>query len=74
MSDDWRHPKERRELVERVIASERRERLLEAELRQRVRAEEMFIAGNPDVGALMARIAELEGIIERQNDKLRRSA
>lgn len=74
MSDGntWRNPKERAELVERLIASERANRLLEQELRQRVRAEEAHLAGNPDVAALMARIAELEAIIQRQNEKLAR--
>lgn len=68
----WRHPKERAELVERLVASERANRLLEQELRHRVRAEEAHLAGNPEVAALMARVRELEGIIARQNELLQR--
>ena len=67
MSSDWRHPQERDELVERVIAAEKRTRLVEQALRERVRAEELFLAGRPDVKALLARVVELEGIIERLN-------
>lgn len=68
----WRGPEERKQLVERVITAEKRTRLLEQELRDRVRAEEAHLAGNPDVAALMARIAELEAIIQRQNERLQR--
>lgn len=74
MSDasTWRHPQERTELVERVIAAEKRTRLLEQELRDRVRAEEAHLAGHPEVAALLARVAELEGIVTRQNDRIQR--
>lgn len=65
---DWRHKDERAQLVERLIASEKRERLLEAELRQRIRDEEQHLAGHPDVAALIERVRELEGIIVRLND------
>ena len=65
---DWRHPKERAELVEQLIAEKKRNRVLEQALRDRVRAEEAHLAGHPEVVALMARVAELENIIERQNE------
>lgn len=69
---EWRHPKERAELVERLVASERANRLLEAELRDRVNREEKHLAGAPDAVALMERIRELEGIVQRMNDRIAR--
>lgn len=69
---DWRHPQERADLVERVIAAEKRTRLLEQDLRARVVAEEKHLAGAPDAVALMERIRELEGIIQRMNDRIAR--
>lgn len=69
---DWRHATERAELVERVIAAERANRLLEQDLRDRVRAEEKHLAGHPDVAALMARVRELEQIVQKQNDRIQR--
>lgn len=74
MSDanTWRTPRERSELVERLIAAEKRNRLLEQELRDRVRAEEAHLAGAPDVAALMERVRELEGIVARQNARISR--
>ncbi len=71
-SNTYRYPKERAELVERLIKAEKANRVLEDELRQRIRAEEAHLAGNPDVAALMDRIRELEGIIQRQNEKIAR--
>jgi len=70
LSNDWRYPSERKELVERLIAAEKANRLLEAELRDRVHREEMLLAGHPDVAALMARVRELEGIVVRLNEKI----
>lgn len=67
---DWRHKDERAELVERVIAAEKANRLLEDELRQRVRREELFLAGHPTEKALLERVVELEGIVQRQNDRI----
>lgn len=74
MSDGnvYRHPQERRELVERLIAAEKRNRLLEDELRARVRREEAHLAGAPDTAALLERIRELEQIVARQNVLLTR--
>lgn len=63
-------------VVERLIASEHRLGLAEAELRRRVTLEELHLAGNPEVAALMAENAELRQTIERQNARIlrRRSA
>jgi len=69
---DWRGPRERAELVERIISQEAKLRLLEDELRARVRAEEAFLAGHPSEAALLARVAELEGIVQRQNERIQR--
>lgn len=73
---DWRHPSERDDLVARVIAAEKANRLLEEELRIRVRLEEQHLAGHPTEKALLERVAELEGIVQRLNDTIsrRRSA
>jgi hypothetical protein len=68
----WRGPQERKDLVERLIKAEKANRLLEDELRARVRAEEAFLAGHPSEAALLARVAELEGIVVRLNEKLTR--
>lgn len=59
-------------VTEQLIRSERRNRLLEDELRRRVQDEERHLAGHPEVAALMARIRELEQTIERQNQRLQR--
>ena len=67
-SNTWRHPKERDELVDRLIRAEKANRVLEAELRARVVAEEKHLAGHPDQAALLERIRELEGIVQRQNE------
>lgn len=69
---EWRSPTERAALVERVIAAEKANRLLEQELRDRVRAEEKHLAGHPDVAALMARVRELEQIVQKQNERISR--
>jgi hypothetical protein len=71
-SNTWRHASERAALVERVIAAERANRLLEAELRARIVAEEKHLAGNPDVAALMEENRELRQTIERLNSKILR--
>lgn len=71
-SNTWRTPSERAELVERLVASEHHCRLLEDELRTRVRAEEAFLAGHPTESALMARVRELEQTVQRQNDRIQR--
>lgn len=71
---EWRDSSERSRLVEERIALEKRNRLLERELRDRVRAEEMFLAGHPTEAALMERVRELEETIQRQNDLLRRAS
>lgn len=71
-SNTWRHPQERADLVERLIKAEKANRVIEDELRQRIRREERHLAGNPDQAALLERIAELEGIVQRLNERISR--
>lgn len=70
--NDWRDNGERSELVERVVKAEKANRLLEAELRARVLTEEKYLAGHPDVAALMEENRELRQTIERLNSKILR--
>jgi hypothetical protein len=55
-----------------LVKAEKANRLLEDELRARVRAEEAFLAGRPDVAALMAENRELRQTVERLNAKIMR--
>lgn len=71
---DWRSRNDRDELVERLIAAEKANRLLEDELRRRVRLEERHLLGHPEAAALMAENKELRQIIERLNAKILRRA
>lgn len=63
--NDWRHPEERAELVERVISLTRRANLAERTLRELAEA----ASGDASIGsyieALQARIVVLEGNVER---------
>lgn len=59
-SNSWRYLEERAELVERVIASEARCRLLERALREQ---------GQDDVGYVIALLARITGL-EANQDRL----
>lgn len=87
-SSEWRDPKlractacgaqwpaERFDLVERIITAERRATAAEAGQAARARAAEDALMRDPDrslVLALQARVAELEEIVQRQNERLMR--
>lgn len=64
-SNTWRHKGERTELVERLIASERRCRLLERTLTEYAEAKDEDGTVGSYVTALQARIAQLEENVER---------
>jgi hypothetical protein len=55
-----------------LVKAEKANRLLEDELRARVRAEEAFLAGHPSEAALMAENRELRQTVERLNAKIMR--
>lgn len=74
MMATWRDDGERVRLVEEVIHLKKRLHLAETAMRERVQAEERFLAGQPTITALMARVRELEHVIERQNEILRRAS
>lgn len=61
MTDGWRDQNERAELVERLIAAERRARVAEEKARA-------LAQGEDAVTVLAARVVELEDIIARQNE------
>lgn len=71
---DWRYPNERADLVERLIAAERRARIAEIELSHRIAVEERLRAQHPDQAQLEDRVRELEDIVQRQNVRLRKKA
>ncbi len=58
-----RHPREREELVERVIRAERAARIAEVKVRA-------LMADVDGVTALAVRVVELEDIVARQNEKI----
>ena len=70
---DWRHKDERAELVERLIASERRCRLLERTLSEYAEVKDEDPQTGSYVTALQARIAQLEANVERLTQR-RKSA
>lgn len=61
----WRHSTERVELVERLIASESRCRLLERALREQSEHYDQDVSAGSFAVALLARIQMLEANIER---------
>lgn len=73
MSSDWRHPTERADLVERLVASERRVRLLERTLTEYAEAKDEDGSVGSYVTALQARIAQLEANVERLTQRRKAS-
>lgn len=70
---DWRHPAERAELVERLVASERRCRLLERTLTEYAEVKDGDGSVGSYVTALQARIARLEENVERLTQRRKAS-
>jgi len=62
---DWRHPGERRDLVERLVKAEKRARIAEGQAR-------VLMAEVPkdEITVLLVRITELEDMVERQNRRI----
>ena len=62
---EWRHPGERRELVERVIAAEKATRIAEAKCR-------VLMAQEPrdEITRLAVRLVELEDDLARANARI----
>lgn len=70
---EWRYPSERKDLVERLVAAERRCRLLERTLTEYAEVKDQDPQTGSYVTALQARIAQLEANVERLTQRRKAS-